>query len=59
MHLELHLQFQGTLEEGPGETKAHREDVNRDGGKTGHYSNEEWLETLGTLHLEKGSLGDA
>lgn len=58
VHLELHLQFQETLEEGPGETKAHWEDVNQDGERIGNYSNEEWLEILGTLHLEKGSLGD-
>lgn len=57
-HLELHLQFWETLEEGHGETRAHLEDVNRDGERIGNHSNAEWLEMLGLLGLGKGSLRD-
>lgn len=57
-HLELHLQFWETLEEGRGETRAHLEDVSRDGERIGDYSNAEWLKMSGLLGLEKGSLRD-
>lgn len=41
LHLELHLQFWETVEEGRGETRAHLKDVSPDGGRIGNYSNEE------------------